>query len=116
VTQTLPLEERKVRAIVKSIPVVGFDYRDDVPDAELGTRQVRIEVAAASICGTDRELVNYTAAAQAFGLRLPVTLGHEVAGTVLETGSAVTAASRRLTAEASTSASSAAVRLEHSRA
>ena len=79
-----------MRAIVKSIPAVGFDYRDDVPDAELRSRQVRIEVAAASICGTDRELVNYTAAAQAFGLRLPVTLGHEVAGTVLETGSAVT--------------------------
>jgi threonine 3-dehydrogenase len=79
-----------LRAIVKSIPAVGFDYRDDVPDAELGSRQVRIEVAAASICGTDRELVNYTAAAQTFGLRLPVTLGHEVAGTVLETGSAVT--------------------------
>jgi threonine 3-dehydrogenase len=47
-------------------------------------------VAAASICGTDRELVSYTTAAKAFGLRLPVTLGHEVAGTVVETGAAVT--------------------------
>lgn len=79
-----------MRAIVKSIPAVGFDYRDDVPDAELGSRQVRIEVAAASICGTDHELVSYTTAAQAFGLRLPVILGHEVAGTVVETGAAVT--------------------------
>jgi threonine 3-dehydrogenase len=79
-----------LRAIVKSIPAVGFDYRDDAPDAVLGSRQVRIEIAAASICGTDRDLVNYTSAAQAFGLRLPITLGHEVAGTVIETGSAVT--------------------------
>jgi threonine 3-dehydrogenase len=77
-----------VRAIVKSTPTAGFDYRNDVPDAE--SRQVRIEVAAASICGTDRELVTHTAAAQAFGLRLPVTLGHEFSGTVIETGSGVT--------------------------
>jgi Alcohol dehydrogenase GroES-like domain len=84
-------ETRSVRlhAIVKSIPAAGFDYRDDVPEPELESRQVRIEVAAASICGTDRELVNCSTAAQALALRLPVILGHEFSGTVIETGSAV---------------------------
>jgi threonine 3-dehydrogenase len=55
-----------VRAIVKSTPTAGFDYRNDVPDAE--SRQVRIEVAAASICGTDRELVTHRSCT---GVRTP---------------------------------------------
>ena len=78
-----------MRAIVKQTPTAGFDYRTDLDDPALGDDQVRLEVAAASICGSDRELVNYTATAEAFGLRFPVVLGHEFAGTVLETGSAV---------------------------
>ena len=80
-----------MRAIVKQTPSVGFDYRTDVDDPPLEPHQVRVEVAAGAICGTDRELVNYTAAAQAFGLNFPVILGHEFSGTVIETGSDVTA-------------------------
>jgi hypothetical protein len=37
-----------VRAIVKSIRAVGFDYRVDVQTAEIGSHQVRIQVAARS--------------------------------------------------------------------
>ena len=78
-----------MHAIVKTGPSAGFAHRTDVADAELGPGDVRIAVAAASICGTDRELVNYTPAAQAFGLNFPVVLGHEVSGVVIETGPTV---------------------------
>ena len=80
-----------MRAIVKQTPTVGFDYRTDIDEPALEAHQVRVEVAAASICGTDRELVSYTAAAEAFGLNFPVILGHEFSGTVIETGSGLTA-------------------------
>jgi len=78
-----------VRAVVKTAPAAGFDYVTDHPELPVGPGQVRIEVAAASPCGTDRELVGYTPAAVAFGLKFPVVLGHEVAGTVVETGPGV---------------------------
>jgi threonine 3-dehydrogenase len=51
---------------------------------------VLIEVAAVSICGTDREMFEWTPAAEAFGLRFPVVLGHEFAGRVSAVGAAVT--------------------------
>lgn len=79
-----------MRAIVKTGPVTGFEYRTDKQEkASLAPDEVRVAVAAASVCGTDRELVNYTPAAEAFGLAFPVTLGHEVSGTVVEAGTAV---------------------------
>ena len=48
--------------------------------------QVVIEVAAASLCGTDREVYEWTPSAQAFNLNLPSSPGHEGAGTILEVG------------------------------
>jgi len=75
-----------VRALVKSAPRPGIDYVTDRPEPELGLGDVRIEVAAASVCGTDRELYEYTPAAEAFALRFPVTMGHEVSGRVVEIG------------------------------
>ncbi|MEU0469377.1 zinc-binding dehydrogenase [Amycolatopsis thermoflava] len=78
-----------MRAIVKTKPEAGFEFVTDHPERGIAAGEVRIEVAAASPCGTDRELVGYTAAAEAFGLDLPVVLGHEVAGTVVETGPGV---------------------------
>ncbi|MFJ8931519.1 zinc-binding dehydrogenase [Streptomyces sp. NPDC102364] len=79
-----------MRAIVKTGPTAGFEYRTDQEErASLAPGEVRVIVAAASVCGTDRELVNYTPAAEAFGLAFPVTLGHEVSGTVAEVGAAV---------------------------
>jgi threonine 3-dehydrogenase len=61
----------------------------DWPEPECGQGEVRVEVAAASVCGTDRELFEFTSSAQAFEMELPVVLGHECAGTVIETGAGV---------------------------
>ena len=80
-----------MKAVVKVKPERGVEIRDDLPTPEpIGERDIRVKVHAASVCGTDNELYNYSPAAAAFQLRLPVVLGHEGSGTVIETGSAVT--------------------------
>jgi threonine 3-dehydrogenase len=78
-----------MRAIVKSGPHRGADYVTDHPEPAPAPDEVLIEVAAVSICGTDREMFEWTPAAEAFGLRFPVVLGHEFAGRVIAAGSAV---------------------------
>jgi threonine 3-dehydrogenase len=77
-------------AIVKATADRGFEVRNDWPEPTPGPGQVLIEVAAASLCGTDREVYEWTPSAQAFGLALPVVAGHEGAGTILEVGEGVT--------------------------
>ncbi|MEN0139635.1 MAG: alcohol dehydrogenase catalytic domain-containing protein [Rhodococcus sp. (in: high G+C Gram-positive bacteria)] len=79
-----------MRAVVKSAAQRGVDYITDAADPKAGEGHVVIEVAAASLCGTDRELYEWTPSAQAFDLNLPVILGHEGAGTVVEVGPGVT--------------------------
>jgi threonine 3-dehydrogenase len=77
-------------SVVKSAAAHGFEVRDDWPEPVVGHGQVLIEIAAASLCGTDREVYEWTPSAQAFDLELPVVTGHEGAGTVLEVGESVT--------------------------
>ena len=52
---------------------------------EPGPGQVLIEVAAASICGTDLHILEWDAWA-AGRMKTPITFGHEVAGNVVGTG------------------------------
>ena len=75
-----------MEAIVKRRAERGVDFDTDYPEPRVGDAEVLIDVAAASVCGTDRELFEWTPSAQAFNLDLPVVLGHEIAGTVLEVG------------------------------
>lgn len=79
-----------MRAVVKQHADRGVVVEQAHPEPVVGDTDVLLEVAAASVCGTDRELYEWTASAQAFDLDLPVVLGHEVSGTVLEVGSNVT--------------------------
>lgn len=59
---------------------------EDVPAPHAGPGQVVVQVAAAGVCGTELHFLD--------GLltpaRTPITLGHEVAGTVAEVGEGVT--------------------------
>jgi threonine 3-dehydrogenase len=79
-----------MRAVVKPAAERGIQVRDDWAEPAVGPGEVLLEVAAASLCGTDRELYEWTASAQAFNLRPPVVLGHEGSGTVLAVGEGVT--------------------------
>jgi threonine 3-dehydrogenase len=72
--------------VVKAEADKGFEVRKDCPEPTPGPGDVLIDVAAASLCGTDREIHEWSTAAQAFGLRLPVVAGHEGSGTILEVG------------------------------
>jgi len=79
-----------MRAIVKPTPQPGVVYRDDAESpGPPGYGEVRVTIAAASVCGTDREIVRFSPAAQAFHLRLPVITGHEGSGVVNAVGGGV---------------------------
>jgi threonine 3-dehydrogenase len=60
----------------------------DVPVPEPGEREVLVEVEAASVCGTDLHIERWDGWAQR-RVTPPLTLGHEWAGTVVETGPGV---------------------------
>ncbi|WP_237566085.1 alcohol dehydrogenase catalytic domain-containing protein [Ornithinimicrobium cerasi] len=80
-----------MRAVVKTGPGKGLTYRQDWPDPRPpGPGEVLIKVAAASLCGTDREIVEDTPAARSFNLATPVVIGHEGSGTVQSVGEGVT--------------------------
>lgn len=79
-----------MEAIVKTRAAQGVDYSTDAPEPVIGDTDVLVEVAAASICGTDREIYEWTPSAQAFNLALPAVLGHEFSGVVRAVGEQVT--------------------------
>jgi L-iditol 2-dehydrogenase len=75
-----------LKAVVKSRPEPGVDVMD-VPIPEVADDEVLIKVKAAAICGSDLGIYNYTPAYS--GMRLPVVMGHEFAGEIVETGKLV---------------------------
>lgn len=79
-----------MRAIVKDTAARGATLVDDHPEPVVGPFDVLLEVGAVSVCGTDREIFEWTPSAEAFALDLPVVLGHEVSGTVIGVGDGVT--------------------------
>lgn len=80
-----------MKAVIKHAAERGIEIRTDWAEPVAGPGQVLLEVAAASLCGTDRELYEWTPSAQAFYLTPPVVLGHEGSGTVLAVGDGVEA-------------------------
>jgi len=66
-----------VRALVKVAPGPGNVAVQDVPAPTLTAGKVLIDVHAVGICGTDRSAI-----AGGEDMRLPVILGHEVAGKI----------------------------------
>lgn len=78
-----------MRAVVKARPEKGAEFVVAYDERRISAGEVRIHIAAASVCGTDRELYEYSPMAKAFNLNIPVILGHECAGTVIEVGPGV---------------------------
>ncbi len=69
-------------ALVKTAPGPGNLELREVPEPQPGPREVKIEVAAAGICGTDLHIMH----GQAFAATPPVILGHEFTGVVVTVG------------------------------
>ncbi|MBI4543425.1 MAG: L-threonine 3-dehydrogenase [Gemmatimonadetes bacterium] len=76
-----------MRAIVKAAPGPGLEVRD-VPKPRCGPSDVLIRVHHAGVCGTDLHIADWDEWA-AGRIKPPLVLGHEFAGEVVETGSAV---------------------------
>lgn len=74
-----------MKAVVKFAPGSGNVDVRDVAEPRCGEDQVKVEVAFCGVCGTDLHVLHDT-----FRNYPPVILGHEFAGTVVETGRSVT--------------------------
>jgi threonine 3-dehydrogenase len=78
---------QQMKAIRKPAPQQGLVI-EDVPLPPVGPHDVLVRVVTASICGTDLHLWKWNEWSQQ-RVHPPLTIGHEFAGTVVETGSAV---------------------------
>ncbi|MEM3684375.1 MAG: L-threonine 3-dehydrogenase [Conexivisphaerales archaeon] len=76
-----------MKAIVKQRAEAGADFVD-LPEPEIGNREILVRVKACSICGTDVHIYDYNAWAKS-KVRIPVIIGHEFSGEVVEVGKEV---------------------------
>jgi len=77
-----------VKALVKSRAEAGL-WLEDVPEPRIGINDVLIRVHRTGICGTDVHIYKWDAWA-ARTIRVPMVIGHEFAGEIVEVGSNVT--------------------------
>lgn len=73
-----------MRALVKTMPGPGLTATT-WPDPSPGPHEVVVKVAATSLCGTDAHIYRWDDWAQ-HRIHPPRIIGHELAGTVVETG------------------------------
>lgn len=72
-----------MKAVMKTRPGPGVEVKE-IPKPEIQDDEALIKVRAAAICGSDLGIFNYT---PAYGkMRLPVVLGHEFSGEIMEIG------------------------------
>src|SRR5580700_6194762 len=76
-----------MKALVKSRPGPGL-WLEDVPAPEFGINDVLIHVLITGICGTDLHIYEWNEWA-ATTIPVPLVIGHEFVGEVVEVGSNV---------------------------
>jgi threonine 3-dehydrogenase len=76
-----------MRALVKEVPGPGLTLTD-VPEPEIGINDVLIRVDRTGICGTDLHIEEWNEWAERT-VPVPLVVGHEFVGEVVETGSNV---------------------------
>ncbi len=79
-----------MKAIVKNQASPGVVIDENYPEPVIAADDVLIHIAAVSVCGTDREMYEWTPSAVAFNVKVPVVLGHEASGVVIAVGANVT--------------------------
>jgi threonine 3-dehydrogenase len=77
-----------LKALVKKHAEPGL-WLEDIPEPKVGINDVLIQVDRTGICGTDLHIYNWDAWAQKT-IPVPMAVGHEFVGRVVETGSNVT--------------------------
>jgi threonine 3-dehydrogenase len=78
-----------MKALVKRQAEPGL-WLEDVPEPSIGINDVLIRVLRTGICGTDLHIYDWDAWAQRT-IPVPLVIGHEFVGTVVQVGSNVTA-------------------------
>ena len=79
----------KMLAVVKKEIGIGAQLEEiEVPG--IGPKDVLIKVNAAAICGTDLHIYDWNPWAQNAGINLPVIMGHEFCGEIVQVGDDVT--------------------------
>jgi threonine 3-dehydrogenase len=76
-----------MKALVKSRPEPGI-WMEEIPEPGIGHNDVLIRVRKTAICGTDLHIYNWDAWAQKT-IPVPMAVGHEFCGEVVEVGSEV---------------------------
>ncbi|HEX7115998.1 MAG TPA: L-threonine 3-dehydrogenase [Steroidobacter sp.] len=76
-----------MKALVKAHRAPGIEL-EDIPKPEPGPNDVLIRVKRSAICGTDMHIYNWDAWAQKT-IPVPMAVGHEYCGVVVEVGSEV---------------------------
>lgn len=76
-----------MKALVKAQALPGL-WLQDVPVPEVGINDVLVRVLRTAICGTDLHIYNWDAWAQK-AIPVPLTVGHEFVGEIVEVGSNV---------------------------
>jgi threonine 3-dehydrogenase len=76
-----------MKALVKARPEPGI-WLEEIPEPRVGHNDVLIKVRKTAICGTDMHIYNWDAWAQKT-IPVPMAVGHEYCGEVVEVGSEV---------------------------
>src|SRR5690349_11844937 len=77
-----------MKALVKARAEEGL-WLEEIPEPEIGINDVLIRVRKTGICGTDMHIYNWDAWAQQT-IPVPMAVGHEFVGEIVEVGSNVT--------------------------
>ena len=77
-----------MKALQKIEPLFGLEYRD-VPQPAPEPGEVLVAVGATGVCGTDVHIYDWTGGYEIMRRAMPVTIGHEFAGTVAAVGAGV---------------------------
>ena len=76
-----------MKALVKSRDARGL-WLEDVKEPEIGINDVKIRVLKTGICGTDLHIYEWDDWAQKT-IKVPLVIGHEFVGEIVEVGSNV---------------------------
>ncbi len=74
-----------MKALIKTQPEPGATL-GEVATPEIQRDEVLIEVKSAAVCGTDIHFYQWDSTAANFPVRLPLILGHEYSGDIIEVG------------------------------
>ena len=76
-----------MKALVRKESVPGI-WLEEIPEPKIGPNDVLIKIAKTAICGTDMHIYNWDAWARKT-IPVPMAVGHEYCGRVIEVGSEV---------------------------